>query len=68
MNVETVSSGQRYKHNIFGDLCTVNGIAPKGRGYQVCYKRDGDDYGLITSRGNFLQSYTLHEPVKPHIE
>jgi hypothetical protein len=59
--MQKVESGQRYKHNVFGDYCTINGIAPRGRGYQVCYKRDGDNFGLITSRGNFLQNYTLDE-------
>jgi len=55
--MNNVKSGERYKHKNFDWLCTVSNVYQKGAGYQVCYKIDGNSYGLVTSRGNFLSCF-----------
>ena len=57
--MDQLNAGDRYASNFDGRKCTVNNICRKGRGFQVTYKMDGMQSGLNTSRGNFLDSFTL---------
>ena len=57
--MESIVIGDTYASKFDGLKCTVNNFYRKGRGYQVCYKMDGINTGLVTSRGNFLDSFTL---------
>ena len=57
--MDQVNTGDKYASKLDGFKCTVINIARRGKGFQITYKIDGMEFGLITSRGNFLDSFVL---------
>ncbi len=57
--MKEVNAKERYKSKFSNEEVTVSQVQRKGAGFQVVYRRDGEKYGLLTSRGRFLQEFEL---------